>query len=171
MQQVKQALWNGGIQRSNKPASKRNTPGLQKWEDLVRLASEAFMCHALAPAAGWYLAFCKLKSCVRPCIKLCGQMVNPIKLQIPTQSRLVMSCLHRRSHICMMVACQSPLALRHQLEYHSWHDFAPLMAICYDDPTAVPCTGCQLSCALQTLIYACSAWRMTSNCETTMSHR
>ena len=35
--QVKQALWAGGIQRSNKPAAKRNTPGLQNWEDLVRL--------------------------------------------------------------------------------------------------------------------------------------
>ncbi|DBB01563.1 TPA: hypothetical protein ACH3X1_000211 [Trebouxia sp. C0004] len=32
---VKQALWDGGIQRSNKPASKRNTPGLQRWEDLT----------------------------------------------------------------------------------------------------------------------------------------
>ncbi|KAL3147226.1 hypothetical protein ABBQ32_002721 [Trebouxia sp. C0010 RCD-2024] len=31
---VKQALWKGGIERSNKPASKRNTPGLQKWQDL-----------------------------------------------------------------------------------------------------------------------------------------
>ncbi|KAL3136487.1 hypothetical protein ABBQ38_005741 [Trebouxia sp. C0009 RCD-2024] len=32
---VKQALWKGGIERSNKPASKRNTPGLQKWQDLT----------------------------------------------------------------------------------------------------------------------------------------
>jgi hypothetical protein len=35
--QVKQALWAGGIQRSNKPAERRNTPGLQSWEDLVRV--------------------------------------------------------------------------------------------------------------------------------------
>lgn len=34
--QVKQALWNGGIQRSNKPPEKRHTPGLNQWEDLVR---------------------------------------------------------------------------------------------------------------------------------------
>lgn len=40
MTQVKQALWNGGIQRSVKPASKRNTPGLQKWEDLVSSAAK-----------------------------------------------------------------------------------------------------------------------------------
>ena len=32
---VKQALWKGGIERSNKPESKRNTPGLEKWQDLV----------------------------------------------------------------------------------------------------------------------------------------
>jgi hypothetical protein len=31
---VKQALWAGGIQRSNKPEGRRSTPGLQKWEDL-----------------------------------------------------------------------------------------------------------------------------------------
>ena len=35
MCQVKQALWMGGIQRSNKPPEKRNTPGLQSWQDLV----------------------------------------------------------------------------------------------------------------------------------------
>ena len=35
--QVKQALWDGGIRRSNKPKAGRNTPGLQPWQDLVRL--------------------------------------------------------------------------------------------------------------------------------------
>lgn len=35
--QVKQALWDGGIRRSNKPKAVRNTPGLQQWQDLVRL--------------------------------------------------------------------------------------------------------------------------------------
>ena len=33
--QVKQALWDGGIARSNKPEGRRNTPGLQAWSDLV----------------------------------------------------------------------------------------------------------------------------------------
>ena len=33
--QVKRALWAGGIQRANKSPEKMNTPGLQKWEDLV----------------------------------------------------------------------------------------------------------------------------------------
>ncbi len=33
--QVKQALWNGGIERSNKPQHVRNTPGLERWQDLV----------------------------------------------------------------------------------------------------------------------------------------
>ncbi|KAK9839277.1 hypothetical protein WJX81_005455 [Elliptochloris bilobata] len=32
---VKQALWDGGIQRSNKPESVRNTPGLHRWQDLT----------------------------------------------------------------------------------------------------------------------------------------
>lgn len=34
--QVKQALWKGGIERSNKPQHVRNTPGLERWQDLVR---------------------------------------------------------------------------------------------------------------------------------------
>ena len=33
---VKQALFAGGIARANKPEGIRNTPGIQKWEDLVR---------------------------------------------------------------------------------------------------------------------------------------
>ena len=36
--QVKQALWQGGIERSNKPQHVRNTPGLERWQDLVRLS-------------------------------------------------------------------------------------------------------------------------------------
>lgn len=32
--QVKQALFKGGIARANKPPHIRNTPGIQKWEDL-----------------------------------------------------------------------------------------------------------------------------------------
>ncbi|GMH39419.1 hypothetical protein BSKO_07317 [Bryopsis sp. KO-2023] len=32
---VKQSLWNGGIQRSNKPPERRHTPGLNRWEDLA----------------------------------------------------------------------------------------------------------------------------------------
>ena len=32
--QVKEALFNGGIARSNKPEEVRNTPGIQKWEDI-----------------------------------------------------------------------------------------------------------------------------------------
>ncbi len=35
-EQVKKALWDGGIERSNKPEGRRATPGLQKWQDLVR---------------------------------------------------------------------------------------------------------------------------------------
>lgn len=34
--QAKQALWMGGIQRSNPAVGKSNTPGLQNWTDLVR---------------------------------------------------------------------------------------------------------------------------------------
>ena len=33
-QKVKEALFNGGIARSNKPEHIRNTPGIQKWEDI-----------------------------------------------------------------------------------------------------------------------------------------
>lgn len=33
--QVKQALFDGGISRANKPESVRNTPGIQKWEDVA----------------------------------------------------------------------------------------------------------------------------------------
>ncbi len=32
---VKQALFDGGIGRSNKPEGVRNTPGIQRWQDLV----------------------------------------------------------------------------------------------------------------------------------------
>lgn len=52
--QVKQALWAGGIQRSNKPEGKRHTPGLQKWEDLVSacwlLACQGLKLHHLLTA-------------------------------------------------------------------------------------------------------------------------
>lgn len=34
---VKQALWKGGIQRSNSSSKLSNTPGLQDWSDLVSL--------------------------------------------------------------------------------------------------------------------------------------
>lgn len=34
--QVKQALWDGGIVRSNRTDGKGSTPGLRRWEDLVR---------------------------------------------------------------------------------------------------------------------------------------
>ena len=33
---VKQALFDGGIARANKPEGVRNTPGIQSWADLVR---------------------------------------------------------------------------------------------------------------------------------------
>jgi hypothetical protein len=33
--QVKRALFDGGIARSNKPEGIRNTPGIQEWSDLV----------------------------------------------------------------------------------------------------------------------------------------
>lgn len=32
--QVKQALFKGGISRANKPEGIRNTPGIQKWQDI-----------------------------------------------------------------------------------------------------------------------------------------
>ena len=35
--QVKQVLWAGGIQRANAPEGRLSTPGLQKWQDLVRV--------------------------------------------------------------------------------------------------------------------------------------
>ena len=34
LSQVKKALFDGGIARANKPEGVRNTPGIQKWEDL-----------------------------------------------------------------------------------------------------------------------------------------
>ena len=37
--QVKQALWAGGIVRANRPAGKSNTPGMERWEDLVKTCS------------------------------------------------------------------------------------------------------------------------------------
>ncbi|KAK9868786.1 hypothetical protein WJX84_008270 [Apatococcus fuscideae] len=43
---VKQALWNGGIARSNKPAHKMHTPGLKSWEDLTLIyAAQAMEDH------------------------------------------------------------------------------------------------------------------------------
>lgn len=39
VQKVKQALWNGGIERSNVHSSKLNTPGINQWSDLVLLKS------------------------------------------------------------------------------------------------------------------------------------
>lgn len=44
--QVKQALWQGGIQRANKPEAECNTPGMQQWSDLVSL----FQCKAACMA-------------------------------------------------------------------------------------------------------------------------
>ena len=35
---VKQALFAGGIARANAPEGRRSTPGIQRWEDLVRAA-------------------------------------------------------------------------------------------------------------------------------------
>ncbi|CAK0785391.1 hypothetical protein CVIRNUC_008600 [Coccomyxa viridis] len=33
--QVKKALWEGGIQRANKPPEKSNTPGMTGWQDMT----------------------------------------------------------------------------------------------------------------------------------------
>jgi hypothetical protein len=38
--QLKQALWAGGIARSNKAPEKSSTAGLQTWKDLVRVGLE-----------------------------------------------------------------------------------------------------------------------------------
>lgn len=37
--QLKQALWAGGISRSNKDPEKSSTPGLKAWSDLVGWAT------------------------------------------------------------------------------------------------------------------------------------
>lgn len=62
---VKQALYEGGISRSNKPEDVRNTPGIQRWEDLVSEAtvSGGTSMHApeLADLNMW-LAACRLSS-------------------------------------------------------------------------------------------------------------
>ena len=47
--QVKQALWDGGIARSNKPEGRRNTPGLQAWSDLVRPVLPLYVHICMAP--------------------------------------------------------------------------------------------------------------------------
>lgn len=46
MLQVKQALFKGGIARSNKPEHIRNTPGINKWEDLELIYAGQLMENA-----------------------------------------------------------------------------------------------------------------------------
>jgi hypothetical protein len=46
---VKQALFDGGISRSNKPEDVRNTPGVQQWDDLVSVATDS-ACMVEVPA-------------------------------------------------------------------------------------------------------------------------
>ncbi len=54
--QVKRALFDGGISRANKPAGQSATPGIRAWEDLVRERGvdgvQAAAC-CLALAASW----------------------------------------------------------------------------------------------------------------------
>jgi hypothetical protein len=63
--QVKQALFAGGIARSNKPEHIRNTPGIQKWQDLELLYAGQRMDDAktlreyhVPPVGGWRDAHC-----------------------------------------------------------------------------------------------------------------
>lgn len=56
--QVKQALWAGGIARSNKPEGKRGKhPGLQGWDDLVSGTVDLGLAFGLV----WFAAHCGFK--------------------------------------------------------------------------------------------------------------
>lgn len=56
---VKQALFVGGIARSNKPEGVRNTPGIHKWEDLEliyagqRMADDKTLADYHVPPVRW----------------------------------------------------------------------------------------------------------------------
>jgi hypothetical protein len=56
--QVKQALFNGGIARANKPDGVRNTPGIRQWEDLEliyagqRMANDRALAEYHVPPVG-----------------------------------------------------------------------------------------------------------------------
>lgn len=53
MHRVKQALFDGGIGRSNKPEGVRNTPGIQRWQDLVGVS------RARGTASMWHRSECQ----------------------------------------------------------------------------------------------------------------
>lgn len=60
--QVKQALFEGGIARTNKPEGVRNTPGIQRWQDLAlvyagqRMENEKTMAdYHVPPVSVWPL--------------------------------------------------------------------------------------------------------------------
>lgn len=62
---VKQALYEGGISRSNKPEDVRNTPGIQRWEDLVSEATVSGGTYMHVPELAdlnMWLAACRLSS-------------------------------------------------------------------------------------------------------------
>lgn len=62
---VKQALWAGGISRSNKPPERRATPGLQRWEDLVRVWRGGARGRGCAGTCFVMCIMCRVWSCER----------------------------------------------------------------------------------------------------------
>lgn len=61
--QVKQALFDGGIARANKPEGVRNTPGIQRWQDLAlvyagqRMENDKTMADYHVPPVSVWLLF------------------------------------------------------------------------------------------------------------------
>lgn len=51
--QVKQALWAGGIERANKPAEQRVTPGLRSWEDIEIIYAGELQQHTVSCSVHW----------------------------------------------------------------------------------------------------------------------
>ncbi|KAF5843779.1 hypothetical protein DUNSADRAFT_8295 [Dunaliella salina] len=55
VEKVKQALWNGGIQRANAPEAMRSTPGLRKWQDLELIYAGQRMQDDSLPLAAYHV--------------------------------------------------------------------------------------------------------------------
>ena len=55
MARVKQALFDGGIARSNKPEVVRNTPGIRSWEDLELIYAGQRMTDNDAPLSKYHV--------------------------------------------------------------------------------------------------------------------
>lgn len=86
MQKVKQALFDGGIARANKPDDVRNTPGIQRWQDLV---SDLSQCWGIIPETN---ASC----CAPKCIACGNEPERAVKLVDRAAFKQIGLIVHRR---------------------------------------------------------------------------